>query len=117
MTSNDKQQFVTVDIFNDAINKINVRFDNIDKTMNEIHYELRYNARDTEHLQTSVYWGFAIIAAVIALVGFVITLAPMFRDMYRDAKQARSQDNIRKLVREVMQDEIDAAVQRALKTK
>ena len=90
MTSNDNNAIATINLRIDNIDKrlniIDRRLDSIDKTLNVIGYELRYNALDTAHLQTSVYWGFAVIVVVVALVGFVVALAPMFRDIYRDKR-------------------------------
>ena len=63
------------------IGDISKRLDGVDNTLTAIGYELKYHSVDTVHLQTSVYWGFAVIAVVVAFVGFVITLAPMFCEM------------------------------------
>ena len=40
----------------------------IKDTRNELLTEIRLNQNDTAHLQTSVYWGFAIMAFVVAFV-------------------------------------------------
>lgn len=110
MTSKDEKVNARLDKIEMRLDTIDRRLDNIDKTLTTIGYELKYNAVDTAHLQTSVYGGFAVIAVVVALVGFVITLAPMFRDMYKD-KRARI------LTEEKVQEMIDTAVNKALAVK
>ena len=79
MTSSDKQEYVTVEMFNGGIQEIkseiatlNKRIDGIQTeikdTRNELLTEIRLNQNDVAHLQTSVYWGFAIIGVIIAFV-------------------------------------------------
>lgn len=96
---------------NSRLDDMNTRMKNVESRLSEISYQVGIQSRDTNHLQTSVYWGFAIMAVVIALVGFVITLAPMFRDIYKDAKQAR-RDNI--LTAEKIQAMIDNSIAKAM---
>ena len=121
MTSNDSQQFVTVEMFNSAHDIIQKRFDiidgkfiSLDKTLTVIGYELRFNARDNEHVQTSVYWGFAILGVLIAFFGMLATLAPLLREIYKDSRQAKNSDNFKKIAREVMHEEISDAVAQAV---
>ena len=51
---------------------VNKRIDNLETeikdTRNELLTEIRLNQHDIAHLQTSVYWGFAIMAFVVAFV-------------------------------------------------
>ena len=121
MTSNDNRQFVTVEMFNSAHDIIQKRFDiidgkfiSLDKTLTVIGYELRFNARDNEHVQTSVYWGFAILGVLIAFFGMLATLAPLLREIYKDSRQAKNSDNFKKIAREVMHEEISDAVAQAV---
>ncbi|MBR0186513.1 MAG: hypothetical protein IJQ24_10850 [Synergistaceae bacterium] len=114
MTSNDAHQYVTVEMFNSATNRTEMRFDmidqklnSIDRTLTSIGYELRFNARDNEHLQTSVYWGFAILGIVIAVVG---VFAPLLLELFRDTRKAKKNDNMKEIAREVMREEIREAV-------
>ena len=117
MISSDNQKFVTVEMFNSAHDTIQKRFDiidgkfaSLDKTLTAVGYELRFNARDNEHLQTSVYWGFAILGVLIAFFGMLATLAPLLREIYKDNRQTKNSDNFRKIAREVMHEEISEAV-------
>ena len=118
MTSNDNARYVTVEEFNAGISELRSEIrrtnEEIKSAITEMKHELRYQARDIEHLQTSIYWGFAVIAIVVALVGFVMTLAPMFREMYRDSKQAKKDAP---LARSEVQTMIDEAISRALSAK
>ena len=104
MTSSDNSIYIkTLNARIDGIDKrlitIDRRLDSIDKTLTAVGYELRFSALDTAHLQTSVYWGFAIIAIVIALVGFVFALAPLLRDIYRDNRnQYPSEEKVQAMI-------------------
>lgn len=110
MTSQDNAQYVTVEMFNDGIARIERRFDALERRMDkmeqtttEMRYEIRYNARDTDHLQTSVYWG-------SALLGIIVALAPSFRREKTEKPQPQ-------VTRSDVQSMIDAAVSRALSAK
>ena len=103
MTSQDSTNYVTVETFNDGIAAINQRLDKIDQKMTEMRYEMRYNARDIEHLQTSVYWGFALLGIIIALV-----------QLFKREKSEQPKPNI---TRSDVQTMIDAAISKALGVK
>lgn len=124
MTSNDNQQFVTVEVYNSGINKLEKQVIQLGEQMNTSFRELKneiqtvnnnvlINTARIEDQKDFMSSGFTIIAIVIALVAIMTTLAPMFRDMYRDAKQARNDKNLRDIIRE----EVDNAVSRALNVK
>lgn len=120
MTSEDK--YITVEMFNAGVEKLRteIRAGNdqirteLLESKTELKAEIRLNAQDTVHLQTSVYWGFAILAVVVALVGFVITLAPMFKGIYKDAKEFRRREDMREVAREVVKDEVKEEVLKVL---
>ena len=103
MTSQDSTNYVTVETFNDGIAAINQRLDKIDQKMTEMRYEMRYNARDIEHLQTSVYWGFALLGIIIALV-----------QLFKREKSEQPKPDI---TRSDVQTMIDAAISKALGVK
>ena len=104
MASTDN--IVTLETFNSRMDTIEIRLNNIEKhgisidnTLTLIGYELRLNSRDTEHLQTSIYWGFAVIAIVVALVGFVVALAPMLRDLLHEKRTPSiSEDKVQQMI-------------------
>ena len=110
MTSQDNTRYVTVEMFNDGmaavtsrLDAINRRLDKIDQTIAEMRYEIRYNARDIDHLQTSVYWGFAIL-------GIIVALAPSFRREKTEKPQPE-------VTRSDVQSMIDEAISRALSVR
>ena len=110
MTSQDNTVYVTAEMFNDATARIERRFDaverrldKIEQTMTEMRYETRYNARDIDHLQTSVYWGFAIL-------GIIVALAPSFRREKTEKPQPE-------VTRSDVQSMIDEAISRALSVR
>ncbi|MBQ9903548.1 MAG: hypothetical protein IJM47_02045 [Synergistaceae bacterium] len=103
MTSQDNTRYVTVEMFNYGVAAINQRLDKIDQTMTEMRYEIRYNARDIDHLQTSVYWGFALLGIIIALV-----------QLFKREKNEQPKPEI---TRSDVQSMIDAAISKALGVK
>lgn len=120
MTSTD------VEIFRSGLDDlkyyIDTRFSESEKRTNEQFVELRaeirtvqdnvlVNSAKIDAQRDFMSIGFTIMAVVIALIGFVITLAPMFRDIYKDAKQAR-RDNI--ITVEKIQSMIDSSINKAL---
>ena len=128
MTSNDNPRYVTVEMFNDSMTRIERRFDaidrkfeKIDQTLNELTKEIHAVDRRAEinnvkidELHYFMGIGFAIMAVVVTFVGFVITLAPTFREMYRDAKKAKSETP---MTRSDVQSMIDETISRALGAK
>ena len=99
MISQDNQQYLTVDVFNAKMNAYMATVERkIDTSTIELKNEIRLNATDTTHLQTSVYWGFAIVAIVIALVGLVATLAPTFLSLVKDKKSYTTVEQVQEIV-------------------
>lgn len=65
----------------------------IKDTRSELLTEIRVNQTETAHIQTSVYWGFAIMGIVIALVGLlvsIIALSPLRKE--RTERTERSEN-------------------------
>ena len=148
MTSQDNSRYVTVEMFNDGIARIERRFDaleqrfdalerrmdKMEQTMTEMRAEVRaidrraeINTVKIDELHHFMGTGFTVIAIVVGIVGFMLTLAPMLREMYLDRKQAKSEhikDEILGTVRGEMQSMrgemqsmIDVAISRALSAK
>ena len=126
MISNDNQQFVTVEILKSELGEIRTEirtgFEQNDKEFKEIRSEVQtvkdiaiVNSAKIDAYKDFTSMWFTVIAVIVALIGFVITLAPMFREMYRDAKQARNQNNIREIVREIFYDEVVEIVRNEIK--
>ena len=66
----------------------------------EIKTEVRVNAVKIEEVKNSLNWDFATLTIVVTLVGFVITLAQMFREMFKEKRRERNDDEIRGIFRE-----------------
>ena len=109
MASND--HYVTIEIFNQGIQEIKTEVKQINNelhqeikdTKNELLTEIRINEVGTSHLQTSIYWGFAIMGIVIALVGLIvaiIALNPSQRKEQTESKPEWSERDLRALIRE-----------------
>lgn len=118
MTSQDNARYVTVEVFNDGMAKINSRLDAIDATLREMKTEIRaldkrveVNSVKVDELHYFMGIGFTVIAIVVGLLGFVLTLAPMFREMYRDRRREKH------VTRSEVSEMIEAAVSRALGAK
>ena len=121
MMSNDK--FVTVEILDERINELKkelkieintgntqIRNELKDATA-EINTAIKINAVDNAHLQTSIYWGFAIatltIGVVIAIVGFFVTLAPSLRE---NSKRKESKYTTVEQVQSIVENAISKAL-------
>lgn len=124
MTSNDNQQFVTVEMFNAGINRLETRILRLSEQQEQARKEtqsetlavrdiaLVNSAKLDAYKDFTSLW-FAGIAILVALIGFIGTLAPMFRDMYKESKQERK-DKSTQLSREDVQNMIDATVEQAI---
>ena len=121
MTSQDNERYVTVEVFNDGMAKINSRLDTIDATLTAMQAEIRtfdkrveVNSVKVDELHYFMGIGFTVMAIVVGLVGFLMTLAPMFREMYQDHRREK---NAQHVTRSEVADMIEVAVARALGTK
>lgn len=81
-------------------NKLEAKTDELKEQIREVKTEVRINAVKIEDMQTSMNWHFATFAIVVAIVGFTIALAPMFRDMLRDKNKSMNPDDVRGIVRD-----------------
>ena len=118
MTSNDNQQYITIDIFRSTIGDLRTEilsgFSEARKENKELRAEIQTVRENTitngakidAYRDFTGIW-FTVIAVVIALVGL---FAPLLRDIYKDAKQSKRIDDIREIAREVMREEIREAV-------
>ena len=116
MTSNDNTQYITVELFNSKMETLitQIRLDNeqlrnklnskIDNVRNELRTEIQavsaqvqINSAKIEMLQHTFYWGFAILALIVAFV-------PMFRHERKEKKQEQTftREKIQEIVREII---------------
>ncbi|MBR2207213.1 MAG: hypothetical protein IJ859_00215 [Synergistaceae bacterium] len=102
MTSTDN--YVTIEIFNAGIQGIktemNQRFDIIQTEIKEMNQELRITQNDVAHIQTSIYWGFAVMGIVIALVGLIVAILAIIPPERSEDLSSRNIRDIRALIRE-----------------
>ena len=117
MTSSDVQIFKSG--LEDLKFYIDGRISDVNKQLREIKAEIRtinesvlVNSAKIDAQRDFMSIGFTIMTVVIALVGFIVTLAPMFRDIYKDAKMAREHEN--NLTAEKIQNMIDNSIAKAL---
>ena len=89
MTSND---LIIIEAINNLEGKIIALQSEMNQRFEKLETEIRLNQNDTAHLQTTIYWGFALstllLGVIIAIVGFIVTLAPTIRE-YFASKQAK----------------------------
>ena len=114
MTSNDNQQYITVELFNSKMETFitQIRLDNeqlrnelnskIDSVRNELRAEIQsvaaqvqVNAAKIEMLQHTFYWGFAILAFIAAFV-------PLFRRERKDKEQSITRESVLEIVNEAV---------------
>ena len=97
MTSNDN--FVTIEVFSQRMDIIEKKFDKLE---NLIATEIRVNEVSHQYLQTSIYWGFAIMGVVIGLVGLVVAIIALkpFRKEKPESKPEWTERDLRALIRE-----------------
>ena len=116
MTSNDN--FVTVEVFNSRIGQLETQiirlgerqensFRELKQEIHDINYNVLMNTQRINDMHNFIGWGFAILAIVVAFVGFIITLAPMFREMYQNAHKPM-------LTEERVQEIVDRSISKAL---
>ena len=94
---------------------------NEDNKINELHTEilavrdivLTNSAKIDTYKDSNALW-FTGIAILVAIVGIIATLAPMLREIYKDAKEARSRNTLRQAAKEIMQDEFHSTVAQAV---
>ena len=124
MTSQDATRYVTAEMFNNGIAEIKAEnrrnTEEIKAEIQALDRRIEINSVKIDELHYFMGIGFTVIAIVVGIVGFVLTLAPMFREMYRDRKQSKSErvkQDILNTVRVEMQSMIDEAISRALSVR
>lgn len=118
MASNDNQQYITVEIFRSTIGELRAEilsgFSEARKENKELRTEIQAvrensvanGAKIDAYRDFSSVW-FTVIAIIIAFVGMV---APLLRDIYKDARQSKRIDDMKEIARKVMREEIREAI-------
>ena len=113
MTSNDNQQYITVELFNSKMETLitQIQLGN-EKLRNELNskiddakLELRteVNSAKIEMLGHSMYWGFAIMTLVLTVIAIFV---PYFLSARRDKKTANSlsEEKVQKMIAEALRN-------------
>ena len=114
MTSNDNQQYITVELFNSKMetfiaqiklsneqlrNELNSKIDSVQSELRAeiqaVATQVQVNSAKIEMLQHTFYWGFAILALIVAFV-------PMFRREHKDKEQTITRNNVLEIVNEAV---------------
>ena len=82
------------------ITGIENRITGVEQAIGEVKTEVRINAVKIEEVKNSMNWNFATLALVVAIVGFTITLAPMFREIFREKHREKRDEEIRSMIRD-----------------
>ena len=86
MQSNDN--YITIEMFNNGIQEIKSEIIALNKRIDGLQQEVRINTVKIEATQNSINTGFLTatlaITAVIAIVGFLVTLAPTIRAYFEN---------------------------------
>ena len=75
----ENQEYITVEMFNRGMTDLK---SDLKSEIRVIQDNVLVNTAKIDMLQHTQNIWFMVIAVVVALVGFLITLAPMFRDIY-----------------------------------
>ena len=99
MTSNDNQQYLTVDMFNSKMETFmtQIRLENeklrgeLKTEIQAVHTQVQVNTARIDMLQHTFYWGFAIMTVVIAVVAVFV---PYFLRERKDREQEEKQTGL-----------------------
>ena len=95
MTSNDIQQYVITENelklylsgldnkIDKGVEVLNTKIEAVDTRISDFQHSMDNRIND---LQTSVYWGFAIIGIFIAIVGIIASCAPAIAQFFRNLR-------------------------------
>ena len=119
MTSNDNQQYITVEIYNAGNDRLERQIIKLsekqDASFKELKTEIQTVREDSlingakidAYRDFTGIW-FTVITVIIGIVGLV---APLLRDIYKDSRRAKEQEN---LTSEKVQSMIDSAIAKAI---
>lgn len=116
MTSNDNQQYITVELFNSKMETLitQIQLGN-ERLRNELRSEIqavdanvKVNSAKIEMLGHSLYWGFAVMTIIITAVAiFVPYLLAIRKDKKQDEKITKNfitEDKVRQLIDEALRN-------------
>ena len=92
---------------------VNRRIETVDRKLDVLTIQVQnnfdYQNMRIDSLQTSVYWGFALITFFIAVVGVMVVLAPSILEIFRSRRKERDYATL-----EQVQEIVDKSISRAL---
>ena len=126
MTSNDNQQYLTVELFNSKMetfltqiqlgneqlrnelrSEFHAGFNTLHNEIQAVDARVQVNTAKNEMLQHSIYWGFAIMALVVALV-------PFFWRERKEKKQKEENQKQNTISKQDVQDMINSSISHAV---
>ena len=107
--ASEKNNAERFEIINGQLVQLRKDVDSLKAEVVEVKHNVNLNAHDIAHLQTSIYWGFALIALGAAF-------APILLDMHRDRRQERK-ERAEYVTRSEMEEAITEAVTKALRMR
>ena len=120
MTSNDNQQYITVELFNSKMetlitqiqlgneklrNELNSKIDDakleLRTEIQAVDANVKVNSAKIEMLGHSMYWGFAIMTLVLTVIAIFV---PYFLSARKDKKTANSlsEEKVQKMIAEAL---------------
>ena len=113
MTSSDRDILISI---NGRLERIELRLDRVEQRLDRVEQRLTAVEQKVEALtvkqdilQTSVYWGFAVMGLIFAFVGiFVPSITAMFTRLaeLRSNKTSSSESETRQMMRTMLQEEL-----------
>ncbi|MBQ3347106.1 MAG: hypothetical protein IJG39_08440 [Synergistaceae bacterium] len=125
MTSNDNQQYVTVELYNAGNDRLERHIiqlgEKMDASSRENKSEFQRVKAEIQAVRENTITNGAKIDAyrdftsiwftvITIIIGFVGLVAPLLRDIYKDAKQSKRIDDMEEIARKIMREEIREAV-------
>ena len=95
--------------FNDVDRKIETVDRKLEALTVQVQNNFDYQNMRMESIQTSVYWGFALITFFIAVVGVMVALAPSILEIFRSRRKERDY-----VTSEQVQEIVDRSISKAL---
>ena len=87
-------------VIDGRLSAIEGRLSAVEGNIADLKTEIRVNAVRIEEVKNAVNWDFTALAIIVAFVGFAITLAPMFREMFSRKEDSKTEEKMRVIVRE-----------------
>ena len=87
----------------ERLTKLESKIDGLKQEIQAIDKSTGINAAKIEMLQHSQNVWFVVLTVVIGFVGFLVSFAPMFKEIYKDARKnsrTLTEENIRSVVRD-----------------